>query len=192
MPTFVTPPSMATKTTMGTRGAHVARALDVRRTARGIAHRRVTRNVVGGPGTSPQQHHSHRPPRSRTAVCTRGAHHPRVHAASISLQDDTAWGGDSNGPPTTHPRAHRYEHPPETYRSSPGEKFLMQFGESMRIEELPAGTRVVYPGVRKNAPSSPKEMRAMVESALDDPVGQPPLRDKIRDLVKAKGSNGCK
>jgi hypothetical protein len=35
-------------------------------------------------------------------------------------------------------------------------------------------------------------MRAMVESALDDPVGQPPLRDKIRDLVKAKGSNGCK
>ena len=94
--------------------------------------------------------------------------------------------------PTQHPRAHRYEHPPETYRSSPGEKFLMQFGESMRIEELPAGTRVVYPGVRKNAPSSPKEMRAMVERALDDPVGQPPLRDKIRDLVKAKGSNGCK
>ena len=68
----------------------------------------------------------------------------------------------------------------------------MQFGESMRIEELPAGTRVVYPGVRKTAPSSPKEMRAMVERALDDPVGQPPLRDKIRDLVKAKGSNGCK
>ena len=98
--------------------------------------------------------------------------------------------GDSRIP--THPRAHRYEHPPETYRSSPGEKFLMQFGESMRIEELPAGTRVVYPGVRKNAPSSPKEMRAMVESALDDPVSQPPLRDKIRDLVKAKGSNGCK
>ena len=190
MPTFVTPPSMATKTTMGTRGAHVARALDVRRTARGIAHPRVTRNIVGGPGTSPHHGRPHRPP--RTAVCTRGAHHPRVHAASISLQDDTAWGGDSSGPPTTHPRAHRYEHPPETYRSSPGEKFLMQFGESMRIEELPAGTRVVYPGVRKNAPSSPKEMRAMVERALDDPLGQPPLRDKIRDLVKAKGSNGCK
>jgi len=62
----------------------------------------------------------------------------------------------------------------------------------VKAKELPAGTRVVYPGVRKNAPSSPKEMRAMVERALDDPVGQPPLRDKIRDLVKAKGSNGCK
>ena len=68
----------------------------------------------------------------------------------------------------------------------------MQFGESMRIEELPEGTRVVYPGVRKNAPSSPSAMRAMVEAALDDPVGQPPLREKIRALVAAKGSTGAK
>ena len=42
----------------------------------------------------------------------------------------------------------------------------MQFGESMRIEELPEGTRVVYPGVRKNAPSSPSAMRAMVEMGV--------------------------
>ena len=41
----------------------------------------------------------------------------------------------------------------------------MQFGESMRVEELPAGTRVAYPGVRANAPSDPKTMRAMVERA---------------------------
>ena len=57
---------------------------------------------------------------------------------------------------------------------------------SMRVEELPAGTRVAYPGVRANAPSDPKTMRAMVEHALDNPVGQPPLREKIRRLVKAK------
>lgn len=79
----------------------------------------------------------------------------------------------------------RYEHPPEVYTSAPGEEVLMQFGESMRIEELPEGTRVAYPGVRKNAPSDPKEMRRMVEYALDNPVGQPPLREKLRALRRA-------
>ena len=62
----------------------------------------------------------------------------------------------------------------------------MQFGESMRVEELPAGTRVAYPGVRANAPSDRATMTAMVEKALDDPIGQPPLREKIRKLVAEK------
>lgn len=84
------------------------------------------------------------------------------------------------------PNEKKHLHPPAVYVSAPGEEVLMQFGESMRVEELPAGTRVAYPGVRANAPSDPKTMRAMVEHALDNPVGQPPLREKIRRLVKAK------
>ena len=61
----------------------------------------------------------------------------------------------------------------------------MQFGESMRVEELPEGTRVAYPGVRANAPSDRKTMTAMVEHALDNPIGTAPLREKLRAL-KAK------
>jgi nickel-dependent lactate racemase len=72
------------------------------------------------------------------------------------------------------------------YYSEPGEEVLMQFGEGMRIEELPEGTRVAYPGVRKNAPSDPKVMQQMVEHALDNPIGQPPLREKLRALKALK------
>ena len=88
--------------------------------------------------------------------------------------------------PDADPPKRKHIHPPAVYVSEPGEEVLMQFGESMRVEELPAGTRVAYPGVRANAPSDPKTMRAMVEHALDNPIGQPPLREKIRRLLKAK------
>lgn len=168
---------------------HLGTAPDIR-----TAVRRATSTSIGR-HARPAPSHQSPPPSTRGSsrrrtrgVRTRGAHHPRVHAASIAASYDTP---DAPAP-GAHPRAHRYEHPPETYRSAPGEKFLMQFGESMRIEELPEGTRVVYPGVRKNAPSSPSAMRAMVEAALDDPVGQPPLREKIRALVAEKGSTGAK
>ena len=76
-------------------------------------------------------------------------------------------------------------HPPEVFYSEPGEEVLLQFGESMRVEELPEGTRVAYPGVRANAPSDRKTMTAMVEHALDNPIGTAPLREKLRAL-KAK------
>ena len=45
---------------------------------------------------------------------------------------------------------------------------------------------MAYPGVRANAPSDRATMTAMVEKALDDPIGQPPLREKIRKLVAEK------
>ena len=39
-------------------------------------------------------------------------------------------------------------HAAEVFESAPGEEFLFQAGETLRIEALPAGTRVVYGGVR--------------------------------------------
>ena len=61
----------------------------------------------------------------------------------------------------------------------------MQFGESMRVEERPAGTRGLPRGPRERA-QRPEDHARLVEHALDNPVGQPPLREKIRRLVKAK------
>ena len=36
------------------------------------------------------------------------------------------------------------------YHTHAGERLLFQFGESMRRFEVPEGTRVIYPGVRKD------------------------------------------
>lgn len=44
-----------------------------------------------------------------------------------------------------------------THRSQ-GETFLFQTGESMKLYELPAGTRVVYFGQRVDAPNDPSEV----------------------------------
>ena len=93
--------------------------------------------------------------------------------------------GDSASAPGD---AGRYRHQPEVYLSAPGEEVLMQFGESLIIEELPEGTRVACPGVRRNAPSDPATMTRMVEHALDNPIGQPPLREKLRALKALKGN----
>lgn len=109
-------------------------------------------------------------PASRLVSSTRTRGAASLDAASV-LPDET--------------RA-RHMYPPTTYFTKPGEEVLMQFGESMRIEELPTNTRVAYPGIRANAPSDPKTMRAMVEHALDNPIGQPPLREKIRTLLRKK------
>ena len=109
---------------------------------------------------------------SRAALRTRTRGVASLDAASVVPDADS-------------PRR-KHLHPPAVYVSEPGEEVLMQFGESMRVEELPEGTRVVYPGVRANASSDAKTMRAMVEHALDNPIGQPPLREKIRRLLKAK------
>ena len=109
---------------------------------------------------------------SRAASSTRTRGAASLDAASVVPEADSP--------------KRKHLHPPAVYVSEPGEEVLMQFGESMRVEELPAGTRVAYPGIRANASSDPKTMRAMVEHALDNPIGQPPLREKIRRLLKAK------
>ena len=111
--------------------------------------------------------------RLRVATRTRGA-----AALDASVIDS----GDGSNDPAP---VSRHLHPPEVFYSEPGEEVLMQFGESMRVEELPEGTRVAYPGVRANAPSDRKTMTAMVEHALDNPIGTAPLREKLRAL-KAK------
>lgn len=56
----------------------------------------------------------------------------------------------------------RFKHLPRTFTSEAGEKFLFQFGEGLNIYELPEKTRVIYPGVRKNAPNDPETMEAMI------------------------------
>ena len=114
---------------------------------------------------------------------TRGAAALDAPALDDANAGDFSSSSGASSPPSP---ASRYLHPPEVFTSEPGEKVLMQFGESMRVEELPAGTRVAYPGVRANAPSDRATMTAMVEKALDDPIGQPPLREKIRKLVAEK------
>lgn len=122
-------------------------------------------------------------PRHRLCVSNTAAARRRFAARTRGAAAGAAWdtaASDGDG------GERRYEHPPEVYHSAPGEVVLMQFGEGMRIEELPEGTRVAYPGVRKNAPSDPKEMQRMVEHALDNPIGQPPLREKLRSLLKLK------
>lgn len=45
-------------------------------------------------------------------------------------------------------------------RARQGETFLFQTGESMKLYELPAGTRVVYFGQRVNAPNDPSEVHS--------------------------------
>lgn len=121
--------------------------------------------VVAAPGR--------RGARLRASTRTRGA-----AALDASVIDP----GDGSNDPAP---VSRHLHPPEVFYSEPGEEVLMQFGESMRVEELPEGTRVAYPGVRANAPSDRKTMTAMVERALDNPIGTAPLREKLRAL-KAK------
>ena len=111
--------------------------------------------------------------RLRASTRTRGA------AALDASVIDSGDGSNDPAPVSRHP------HPPEVFYSEPGEEVPMQFGESMRVEELPEGTRVAYPGVRANAPSDRKTMTAMVEHALDNPIGTAPLREKLRAL-KAK------
>ena len=52
-------------------------------------------------------------------------------------------------------------HAPEIFESRPGERFLFQAGETLRIEELPEGTRVVVSGRRRErSPLSSAHRRA--------------------------------
>ena len=43
-----------------------------------------------------------------------------------------------------------HKYPPRTYSAAKGQKYLFQTGENMRVYEVPEGTRVIYPGVRKD------------------------------------------
>jgi hypothetical protein len=99
--------------------------------ARGVVGRSATTTRYATATATTTQQHLLRNARRRTSTRTRGAAAAADAAASASND-----GVDLD----------RYLHPPEVYYSEPGEEVLMQFGEGMRIEELPAGTRVAYPG----------------------------------------------
>ena len=47
-------------------------------------------------------------------------------------------------------RSGRLKRKAKVYYTRAGERLLFQFGESMRRFEVPEGTRVIYPGVRKD------------------------------------------
>eukprot|EP00899_Mesostigma_viride_P020638 jgi/Mesvir1/28576/Mv00991-RA.1 len=82
--------------------------------------------------------------------------------------------------------AHEYKVPPKTFYTKKGESCLFQFGESLRIEEVPEGTRVIYPGVRKDGERNPQKVREMILKAFNEPEGTPPLREKLRALKASK------
>jgi len=60
----------------------------------------------------------------------------------------------------------------------------------MRVEPLPAGTRVIYPGVRRDGERDPRQVRRMVRNALEAPVGSPPLRERIREARARAEADG--
>lgn len=81
-----------------------------------------------------------------------------------------------------------HKFPPQISRARKGEKFLFQFGEGMRLEELPEGTRIIYPGVRADGERDPGRIRAWIAQALDHPLGAPPLRAKLRQLKERRAN----
>jgi hypothetical protein len=80
----------------------------------------------------------------------------------------------------------KYE--PQILYARKGEKFLFQFGEDMCFQELPEGTRVIYPGVRADGERSRRRIEERLRQALDRPLGALPLREKLRRLKAQKGS----
>ncbi|MSR82368.1 MAG: DUF2088 domain-containing protein [Candidatus Latescibacteria bacterium] len=77
---------------------------------------------------------------------------------------------------------------PQTLYARKGEKFLFQFGEGMCLQELPEGTRVIYPGVRADGERSRGRIEERLIQALDQPTGTPPLREKLRQLRQTKAT----
>lgn len=77
---------------------------------------------------------------------------------------------------------------PQILYARRGEKFLFQFGEDMCLQELPEGTRIIYPGVRADGERDRRRIEAQLLQALDHPVGTPPLREKLRRLRQSKAS----
>ena len=86
--------------------------------------------------------------------------------------------------------AHRF--PPHTFESAPGEKFCFQFGEGMRIEELPAGCRVIYPGVRSRGTRDRRRIRRMIRNALNAPLDSAPLRERLLEARAAAEARGAR
>eukprot|EP00898_Chlorokybus_atmophyticus_P001013 jgi/Chlat1/1912/Chrsp149S08697 len=116
--------------------------------------------------------------------CRSHHHHRRrlLPPLASSSQDPSP----STSTPTLSEGGHK--HAPRVFYSEPGERFLFQYGESLRTYELPAGTRVVYGGVRKDGTRDPQQVQGMIDGAINNPLGMPAFREKIRQL-KADNPN---
>lgn len=80
----------------------------------------------------------------------------------------------------------RFKHEPKTIYAEEGERFLFQFGEGLTAYEVPKGTRVIYPGVRRDGEKDLAKIEAMIRNAFDNPLGTEPLRTKLRKLKASK------
>ena len=63
----------------------------------------------------------------------------------------------------------------------PGQRFLMHHGEAFRFEELPVGSRVIYP-----PPALPaiRDVDGAIAGALENPLGRDPLSEQLRPGMK--------
>lgn len=103
-----------------------------------------------------------------------------VRAGAVAASEGKASSSASSGGDP------RYKCAPRVFASEPGERFLFQTGESMALHELPAGTRVVYLGMRADADSDRGSWRSRIRAAFEDPVDSQPLRQKLRELKARK------
>jgi hypothetical protein len=63
------------------------------------------------------------------------------------------------------------------YVQQPSERYLFHNGDGFRYEELPVGTRVIYPP----PPLAPiQDVDAAIEEALENPLGCDPFSDQLR------------
>lgn len=86
------------------------------------------------------------------------------------------------------PAPPRFKHAPKTIYANEGEQFLFQFGEGLATYALPEGTRVIYPGVRRDGEKNLDKIEAMICNAFDNPIGTEPLRIKLRKLKESSAS----
>ena len=82
----------------------------------------------------------------------------------------------------------RFKRRAKIYSTAKGERLLFQFGESMRRFEVPEGTRVIYPGVRRDGERDIAKVRGMVAEALENPVGTVACRDAAKTAAVVPGA----
>ena len=112
-------------------------------TRRGEGRRRGLRRTRGGLERGAEFLSRYRPHRRNVRIEAASSSSPGEGAESVfsSVPREALDMKDSSG---------RLKRRAKIYHTHAGERLLFQFGESMRRFEVPEGTRVIYPGVRKD------------------------------------------